>query len=286
MNLISLTLFSTQSRYWYTLLPALLANWELYPGWKIRLHLAGDARAHAASKILDIITDQTDRLQVFEYGDAYQGTEPTIWRMRPLWDPNVERFLCRDIDSVPSTGELQSVNIWMRKAQPVQSIRSYHLHTTLLMAGLCGFATTPLKFLRDQVPSFENYVAWGKANCPLCANFDWGCDQELLRLAFNTLVGYILDFPIGNCPYNPPFISCITKEEIAAEPLPGLNSDLLAICNEITDIPWGEYKGFAGRPHGDFRQWFAKMLRLPLPMAEMLSKILEQNPEIKSFYTV
>lgn len=284
MNLISMVLYGAQTRYWYTVLPAIIANLELYPGWSIRLHTTKDALQHPSSDILHKLASALpDRFQVYSFLDAYQDQEPSMWRMRPLWDTNVDRFLCRDVDSVPSTHEIQAVRIWLRSNHSIQSIRSYHLHTTLLMAGLCGFHNPPLQILRDQVPTFDDYVDIYKKHSSN-PNFAWGCDQEMLKMMFGGILPQILDFPIGDCPYHCAPISHVKKEDTYAESLFDLHQGLLEICDGITRIPWGEFEGFAGRPHGDFRPYLAKILDLPLETCQITKQIFHDNPSIKSFY--
>lgn len=286
MNLISMVLFGTQTRYWYTLLPAVLANLELYPGWAIRLHVSQDVFSHPISDLLPKLSDALpERFQVYSYGDPYTDQEPSMWRMRPLWDTGIERFLCRDVDSVPSTAEIQAVRIWLRMPHPVQSIRSYHLHITLLMAGLCGFNNPALQPLRDAVPSFETYVELYKKHATQCPNFMWGCDQEMLKMMFGSVAGSaVLDFPIGDCPYHEHGVNHVKKEVTYAENLFDLPKGMLGICDEITKIPWGEFEGFAGRPHGDFRPYLARMLDLPLETCRTVKQVLQDNPSIKKFY--
>lgn len=285
MNLISMVLFGTQTRYWYTLLPAVIANLELYPGWNVRLHVSKDVRQHPASDLLDKLSDALGvRFQVFEFPEDYADQEPSMWRMRPLWDTNVERFMCRDVDSVPSTKEIQAVRVWLRTRHPIQSIRSYHLHTTLLMAGLCGFHNPPLQPIRDAVPSFKDYIGLYHQHATQSKNFTWGCDQEMLRIMFGGSVPLLLDFPIGDCPYHSGPIEHVKKEVTYAESVFDLPSGLLAVCDEITKVPWGEFEGFAGRPHGDFRAYLPGMLALPLDTGHVVKELLDKNPDIKKFY--
>jgi len=287
MNLISMSLFTQQSRYWYTLFPAIIANLELYPGFRIRLHITAEARQHPANAILDSLADATPRLEVYEYSDPYTDQEPTMWRMRPLWDSNVECFFPRDVDSVPYHEELRALRLFLdHSSAAVHSIRSYHLHTTLLMAGLCGFKNDRLADFRAAVPTYEDYVALYQQHAKGSPNFQWGCDQEVLRILFWPLRDRILDCPIGNCaPQCPQYgVMSAAKEALALVSLDDLNADLLSICDEITEVPWGEFKGFAGRPHGDFRSYLQRMLELPLESCQIAKAVFAKHPDLKEFY--
>jgi hypothetical protein len=287
MKLISMALFSQQSRYWYTLFPAILANLELYPGFKVRLHITSEAKQHPAAAILDSLADALNRLEVYEYSESYTDQEPTFWRMRPLWDDNIEAFFPRDVDSVPYIPELKSVRLFLdHPTAAVHSVRSYHLHTTLLMAGLCGFKNLFLNDFREHVPTYEAYLMYYHQNSKSNPNFQWGCDQEALRILFNPIRDRILDCPIGDCAYQHPQVGVMSaaKEAIEAQPLNDLNSDLLTICNEITEIPWGEFKGFAGRPQGDFRSYLKRMKVLPLESFQIANDVFAKHPTLKEFY--
>lgn len=286
MKLISTVLFGTQTRYWYTLLTSVIANIELYKPTYVRLYISSDVRSHPVSGILDDLADSLP-FQVMEIPGEYVATEPSMWRIRPLWE-NVDEFLCRDIDSVPTTEELQAVRLWDSVNFPIQSIRSFHLHDTLLMAGLCGFRPPALKIVSEQVPSFERYTALYKQHSVQCPNFVWGCDQEGLRMMFNGMSSYILDFPIGNCkPHDAACgIRAVPKEKTHAVSLTDLDQDLVKICDTIMEIPWGDFKGFAGRPIGDTRTQLHEILKLDLPSCAPVREILAKNADYRNFYTV
>jgi hypothetical protein len=289
MKLISMALFSQQTRYWYTLFPAILSSLELYPGFRVRLHITSEAKQHPAAVLLDALVDaMPTRVEVYEYSDPYTDQEPTFWRMRPLWDDNVEAFFPRDVDSVPYTQELKAVRLFLdHPTAAIHSIRSYHLHDTLLMAGLCGFKTVPLAAFRENVLTYEAYVRFYQHYSSTHPNFQWGCDQEALRIMFTPLKHLILDCPIGDCAYHHPHaeIPSAAKEAIEAQPLDDLNKDLLAICNEITEIPWGEFKGFAGRPQGDFRPYLTRMLDIPVESMHIAKDVFAKHPDLKEFYS-
>lgn len=287
MNMISTVLFGTQTRYWFTLLTSLISNIELYKR-SVRLYIAADVRSHPISGILDELSDAI-ALQVFEIPGAYTATEPSMWRLRPLWEyaPDDKfSFLCRDIDSVPTTEEIQAVRLWETTQYPIHSIRSFHLHDTLLMAGLCGFRPGAIRFVTEQVTSFDHYVELYKRHSSQCPGFVWGCDQEGLRLMFSNMRPYIFDCPIGNCgPHNPALgIPTAPKEATYAASVADLNADLLRICDKIMAEPWGDFKGFAGRPIGNTRSELQEILKLDLPSCEAVRKILDNNADYHNFY--
>ena len=282
-----MALFSQQTRYWYTLFPAIIANLELYPEFRIRLHITSEARQHPANTLLDSLSDAMSRLEVYEYSEPYKDQEPTFWRMRPMWDANVDTFFPRDIDSMPYDQELRAVRLFLEHpSAAIHSVRSYHLHTTLLMAGLCGFKPRSLEDFRAAVPNYEAYVALYRHYSKSNTDFQWGCDQEALRILFSPIRHLILDCPIGNCAPQHPQLGVISAatEALNIIRLDDLNADLLEICREITEIPWGEYKGFAGRPQGDFRPYLKRILALPLESCQTAKDVFAKHPDLKEFY--
>jgi hypothetical protein len=117
-------------------------------------------------------------------------------------------------------------------------------------------------------------------------NFTWGCDQEALRLTFYPFRHLILDCPIGNCAAQHPQMGVMSaaKEALDFYNLSDLNQDMLAICDEITEIPWGDFKGFAGRPQGDFRPYLKRMLALPLETCQIAGDVFRKFPNLKEYY--
>jgi len=249
------------------------------------MYVAADVRSHPISDIMDELADRLP-FQVFEIPGAYLATEPSMWRMRLLWE-RVDSFLCRDVDSVPTTEELQAVRLWQTTSYPIHSIRSFHLHDTLLMAGLCGFRPSAVPWVIEQVQSFDHYVSLYKQHATQCPNFVWGCDQEALRMLFSNMRPYIFDCPIGNCgPHHETLgIPTAPKETTYAIRLDDTNSTLRSICDNIMAEPWGGFKGFAGRPIGDTRPQLHEILKLDLPTCAVVREILDKNVDYRTFYT-
>lgn len=286
--MISTVLFGTKTRYWYTLLTSVIANLELYKGFSIRLYISADVRSHPVSGILDELAELLP-FQVFEIPGAYIATEPSMWRLRPLWEfsPDADfAFLCRDVDSVPTTEEVQAVRLWLTTKYPIHSIRSFHLHDTLLMAGLCGFRPGAIRFATEQVTSFDHYVELYKQHASQCPNFVWGCDQEGLRMMFSGMRPYVFDCPIGNCGAHNAAMGIPTapKETTYKINVDDLNPNLRRICDDIMAEPWGDFKGFAGRPIGNTRPQLKEILKLDLPSCDAVRKILDRNADYRSFY--
>jgi hypothetical protein len=155
-------------RYWYNI-PALVAVYKtLYPSFIIKFHVSKDL---TGTKIFELLTEMDKqcliKLQVMV--DTYSNTEPTLWRYMPVFDPIVESVLVRDIDSLPTSGELAANNYFINSESNVCTIRSNSAHNiagTMMMAGLSSFKPARLNHTMD----FSNF--YKKYATPV-----WGCDQ-------------------------------------------------------------------------------------------------------------
>lgn len=66
-----------------------------------------------------------------------------LWRMDPIWNPDSDFVLCRDLDALPTLREMKAVESWMAlpyASWPVHSIHDSVSHKDAgLMGGLVGF---------------------------------------------------------------------------------------------------------------------------------------------------
>ena len=284
MNVISMVLFGHKSRYWLCLPASILSHLELYPGFSLRLYHSLDIRSNPGFDFLGELSRRCQRLELIEAAEPYQQTEPTLWRMRPLWDKTVDTFFSRDVDSVPCSDELRAVRVFMdHPTAAIHSIRSYKLHNTLLMAGLCGFKAPKLKFITDQVPDFGGYLNYAKK---LSQNAEgaFGCDQAALKQFFAPAIQFILDSPVGSATPLSDLMIRLPNQCYADVDMGQFNQSLLRICDEVMATPWGEYRGFAGRPQGDFSAQLKQMLALDCALAGVYREIFAARPDLAAFF--
>ena len=285
MNLIAMVLFGHEPRYWLCLPASILGHLELYPGYSIRLYHSPDIRSNPGFDFLGELSRRCPRFEAVEISEPYRQTEPTLWRMRPLWENGVDTFFSRDIDSVPCSDELRAVRVFMdHPTAAIHGIRSYCLHTTLLMAGLCGFKVPRLKFITEQVPGFDTYMAYFRK---LAHNGAFGCDQALLQHFFGPAIRSILDSRVGSAgPFSDLMIR-LPEQCYSDVDMSQLNQPVLKICDEVMATPWGEYRGFAGRPQGDFSIQLRQMLALDCELSGVYKEIFAARPDLaKCFWAV
>jgi hypothetical protein len=274
MNVISLVIFGQRDRYWTSLPAALVSFSGLYPGFRIRLHHASDAIAHPLFPFLRELADRVGSFDLIHVDRAYVDTEPTLWRMLPLWDLAVDLFLCRDVDSVSTMQELQAVRIFLREESPsIHGICGHPLHNTLLLGGLCGFKNRRLGFPREKLRSFDEY--W-QVYQRLNLQGRRGCDQVTLAAALWRHAPQILDSRLASAPPLDqlwPSLQVVTaaREVYECVDLDDLPAHLLDICDEMSFYP--------GQPHDDMRPALRKMLALDIPFVSELRRALDRFPE-------
>ena len=237
MNVLSYVIFGkpnpeAKDSFWDSIPFLIIVNSLLMEGFVMRFHLHPE--------VCD--TPQAEKLrqmpvEIVVVNRPYKGTQPTAWRMMPLWDDKVDYLFCRDLDAVPTSNEIRAVRFFMRTGHIIHGIRSYHLHTTPLLAGLCGFNCRVLRNEFFFPPSYNDYEAVGNNNTE-CPDWVWGCDQEILRRFFfgtgrKYLERHTVDTPLRTAPptlsgYNP---LQFPVEEYEKVDISDLNQTALRVCD-------------------------------------------------------
>lgn len=243
MNVISYVLFGDEEDkvFWDSIPFLLVVNTILLEGFHLRFYVHSDCQKFDGFPQLKEMSERFKHIEVIIVDRPYTGTEPTTWRLMPLWDTGVEYCFCRDVDSAPTIAEIKSMIAFMRSGHIIHSIRSHHLHTTSIMAGLCGFNCPALRNQDFFPPSFDDYVKMGGANTQ-CPDWVWGCDQELLRRFFHKegrdyLQRHTIDTPLGDAPielggYNP---IQLPQEKYDEVDLAELDQTVLNLCDNMMD---------------------------------------------------
>jgi hypothetical protein len=262
-NIISYVLWGTEGRYWANIPYILIVNSQVYPKFCSRFYIHQESNNLPIFKLLEEVKILfPDLIEIEIINKTYEGTELTTWRMKPLWENNVDVLLCRDLDHVTNELERKSVEFFLRcSTKPIHGIRSYHLHTTPLLAGLCGFKCEQLRReLKDFAYSFQDYIEWGKKNVDYCKQgWIWGCDQALLRDFFNNaqLYSKIVDCPQLTAPKAITSFSAVAINEWKYRNISihNCNMDVLELSNSFAP-------GFTGAPCNPTTDQVKKMIEL------------------------
>jgi len=182
-NLISYILFGSEPRYWSNVPYLLVTNSAIYQDFHMRFYVHKESTVIPCFNVLQEVSKINLNVEIEIVEDSYVGTKLTTWRVKPLWEDDIDVLLCRDVDYAINLLERKSVEYFIRQSDCiVHGIRSYHLHTAPYMAGLCGFKVKEVaKMVKPKASTFYHFLNWGTNNVSYCADWRWGCDQALLR---------------------------------------------------------------------------------------------------------
>ncbi|WP_312240888.1 tetratricopeptide repeat protein [Pantoea sp.] len=130
-NIIAFSLYGGQPRYCETLIKNVEVARELYPGWICRVWLDESVPQHVWQRLAQAgaqLVDMSQEKTIF----------PTLWRFLVMDDPEVQRFIVRDADSLLSEREAAAVEAWLASPYWFHHMRDYFSHTELLLAGMWG----------------------------------------------------------------------------------------------------------------------------------------------------
>lgn len=151
----------------------------LFPDWIIRVHM--DHSTYLGFKdIFDALPIQV------QLCDPAVLTHAMLWRMLPAFDPDVERFICRDLDGPLTPRDRQAVLDWENSEMNAHSITDSVSHNIEMLGGMIGFKSAEFRNTFN-VSNLDQLIA--AANSELSSNFgrtlDFtvkGEDQTLLCL--------------------------------------------------------------------------------------------------------
>ncbi len=204
-KLLSYVLFGNEGRFWNNIPYLLIANAATYPDFYMKFYIHKDCVNHVLYPLLSEPEKAFDNIEIEVIDEAIEGTKLTIWRMKPLWEKDVDYLFCRDLDYIVTEVERKCVEYFLRKKDRYSTcMRCYSLHTIPLMAGLCGFKVKKVfQSIRKKASTFKEYLQFGIDKLHLDVYSDtekwiWGCDQKLLGAFFADMLkeGHHLDCPL------------------------------------------------------------------------------------------
>jgi tetratricopeptide (TPR) repeat protein len=133
-NIISFSLYGAQPRYCETMVKNAQVARELFPHWTCRVYLDNSVPEHVWRRLREHGAQLVDM-------SAENSLFPTLWRFLVASDPNIDRFIVRDADSLLSEREQAAVEAWQSSTYFFHHMRDYFTHTELLLAGMWGGCT-------------------------------------------------------------------------------------------------------------------------------------------------
>ncbi len=134
-------------------LPAVLrAVFAIFPDWELRIHHDDRVQATRYWPVLRALADR-GRLRLIDCGPSLALCRSMLWRCMPFWDPAVDVFACRDIDSLPQPRERVMLEEFIASDKRIHVIHDSESHSGPLMGGMCAFKRRP------PAPSFAEWTA-------------------------------------------------------------------------------------------------------------------------------
>lgn len=258
-------------RYWYNIPAMYIINSIIYKEFETRVYISESITNHEIYPLLTELS-KNDNFKIIKIDLKYNNTEPTMWRMMPYWDDNVEIVLCRDIDSLPSINEIKATKTFIETDYSIHTMRTHSAHNnyeTRLLAGLCGFK--PSKLTNEDIPkTFDEYYNFSTLN--------WGCDQ-------NTLIEF--------------FYKRITNKQNFLDSPISTNAHTVSLHDDVTYIDFtnyeigidilnyiDQYTVWSGEPI-DFRgDKLSRLLEFDYKECDIVKTIMRDNPFVKNFYMI
>lgn len=149
IDAISFSLWGRNPRYLRGALDNALAASQHYPGWSTRFHVDDTVPADLVAALRSLGADIRQEAP----GQALR--QKLAWRFKVANDPEVGRFLVRDIDSVVNARERTAVDEWIASDRWFHVMRDWWTHTDLVLAGMWGGVAGVLPALEPMLRSYQ-----------------------------------------------------------------------------------------------------------------------------------
>lgn len=155
-------------------------NWKMnqlvYPDWITSISMD----KYMMEKYADLVNYwvHSKTIQVRIGWDRRKVEEDThcmkmLWRMKPIFESDVDCVICRDTDALTSAREAKAVDKWLESSKVLFGLQDNPAHSIPLMGGMSGFKA---KWLRETYGTFNDMIA--KAKRPIDGH---GSDQHFLN---------------------------------------------------------------------------------------------------------
>lgn len=112
-------------------------------GWTLKVFASESLRGAKYGKLLQGYQSHGLLEVEFLVEDPY--TKAMLWRMKPVFDTEVDVVFCRDLDCLPMPRDRACCDVFINAKQcVVHTVHDNPMHVTI-MGGLCGFRTTAFR---------------------------------------------------------------------------------------------------------------------------------------------
>lgn len=136
-------------------LPAMIrAHYAIWTGWDLVIQHDDRVKDYPYFKTLKAL-HQAGLLTLVDMGEAKQLCRAMLWRMRPIWSPEAEYVVCRDIDSIPTPRDRRCVEEFINSGKMIHTIHDASAHSGI-MGGTVGVYAPKMKQVFKSWEQFED----------------------------------------------------------------------------------------------------------------------------------
>lgn len=129
-RIVSYGLWGQKTCYTDGAIRAVKENAIHFPDWKVRFYIDKKVNPEVIRQLEGM---PCEIVMKDDEGNAGLGL---FWRFEPMFDdPDIERFMVRDTDSVPSPREVAAVQEWIDSGQPFHIMRDNPSHNVPILGG-------------------------------------------------------------------------------------------------------------------------------------------------------
>ena len=130
-NVISYSLWGTESLYWKGALKNIEQVKNYFPGWVCRFYIDDTCD----EKLIETIKGDNVEVVLVNSKDSFHGM---FWRFWASEDPEVDIFLSRDCDSRFSDREISAIKEWLESDKDFHIMRDHPYHSVQILGGMWG----------------------------------------------------------------------------------------------------------------------------------------------------
>ena len=131
-NIIAFSLWGNDRRYLDNAVTNVQLAEHIYPEWRCRLYVDSSVPDAYLGKL------QVAGAELAFMPAAQRAYDGLFWRFHVVSDPEIDRFLIRDADSLVSVRERAAVCDWLDSDKPFHLMRDSVSHTEPILAGMWG----------------------------------------------------------------------------------------------------------------------------------------------------
>lgn len=148
-KVISYCLFGNKLKYCHGIIEAVISSNLIFLDWEVRVYYSVGKQAVPES-VVDILQNLNCTLIPFSETNPGSGEdiEGMMWRFLPLYDEDVDYWLCRDGDSRSSFREKKMIDEWISSGKTLHSILDHPCHGNLMG---CNFGVCN-RLVREKYP--------------------------------------------------------------------------------------------------------------------------------------